>query len=163
MSLESWKSVYYPLPASEVKPEDALAHSLQKWKGLLPHALKEHDLLLSYTACSIFEREDPRNYFGINAGSCALCAVHFGNVDRDEEDDCSSCPLYKHRGGYACDERILLKDSSLSERLSPWKAFSNQGDVLPMLALLEGVAQESPEGLRDHAGTSQPAHSDEAP
>lgn len=45
MSLKSWINQYYRVPAENLKGATALKsaqHSLQKWKGLLPDAMKKH-------------------------------------------------------------------------------------------------------------------------
>lgn len=98
MSEQSWIEEFYPLSATEAanlaETEDddliAVDHSLQKWKGLRDESLSKHGL-----------DKPPVTVF---ADTCSLC-VRFMDEDAEEDDKCSSCPLYQARSGFACDDR----------------------------------------------------------
>lgn len=47
MSYQTWAEKFYPVAAELVPEEQALAHSLQKWKGLTEENLDAHGLSLS--------------------------------------------------------------------------------------------------------------------
>lgn len=96
MSVESWKPEFYPIKAEGAigSTGEAIAHSLQKWKGALPENLEKHEVT--------FENLEIRGHgeevhFG--SGTCALC-VKFFDYD-DHEDGCTSCPL-RYEDGSRC-------------------------------------------------------------
>ncbi len=72
MSLESWKAEFLPKPAKDVLADEAIAHSLQKWRGLTKEARDKHGL--SEVDFKLL----------INGNSCALCLTN---------DACSTCPI----------------------------------------------------------------------
>lgn len=93
MSITSWKREFYPITAKQAAKQGALAaaeHSLKKWSGALPGALKRHR-----------GRPFGRNlYFGqecveFDGNTCALC-------ERYAEEECVGCPLAKTLGGEPC-------------------------------------------------------------
>lgn len=132
MSLETWKAEFYPKPAKDVKAEDAVAHSLQKWRGLRKENLEKHGLerdvecLQDESCCS----------FVVDADSCALCVHHL-----TKQDSCASCPLAKARGGVACDDswngisKVLPEIKA--EDVPPYQVFTLRGDPEPMIYWLE--------------------------
>lgn len=93
MSLKSWLDAFYPIPADEVSKEDALEHSIRKWKGLLPVNLAKHQVLYRW------EEVQSRDESGlpISASSCALCRHWY-----DADSGCPECPLVK--AGHICCE-----------------------------------------------------------
>lgn len=111
MSLTTWCNEFYPVPADDVSVQNAVAHSLQKWKGLRPENLEKHGLI-RYGDREIREVESPplRSYvpsLAIDADSCALCYHFLRDEDTDEFDDdgdvvCSRCPLHQTLG-HDCD------------------------------------------------------------
>lgn len=87
MSEKTWRDRYYPetsYRASEKSNEHMLRHSIKKWWGLRPSALKAH-------GCYIKQRYlrdscgSPLS-FCIDGSTCALCRVYADN-------SCSGCPL----------------------------------------------------------------------
>lgn len=114
MSFETWCEEFYPIEAKEVSKEDALAHSLRKWEGLRPKALKRHGMLFGHRR--LYEVGGPE-CLSIDADSCALCVHHRGN-------HCEECPL--EVAGQGCEHNS-----------SPWKRFAVKGKIKPMISLLE--------------------------
>jgi len=117
MSLNTWKKQYYPTPASRCRKADAIAHSLRKWRGLRPEALKKHKVYLSGSTML-----DNDVYFIIDASSCALCRHHL----RSEGEKCTDCPLHQTLGR-DCDDG----------RGSPYRALTAEYNPEPMIAALE--------------------------
>lgn len=133
MSLETWKAEFYPIDASKVPVEDAVQHSLRKWRGLTKENLASHEL--SRNRRSIEEG----GYGGslpINSESCALCHHYFnGNV----QDSCDGCPLFESLG------RICYEGCEEDNRDSIYHQFTINGNPLPMIAALEKAAALEPE------------------
>lgn len=46
MSLAAWKAEHYPVDAANVPAEEAVAHSLRKWRGLRPRVLERFGNML---------------------------------------------------------------------------------------------------------------------
>lgn len=124
MSLETWKAEFYPIAACDTKEEDAIAHSLQKWKGLTHENLAKHNVRLNYYGWVV--EKDAVDHSAdravvINGSTCSLCH-HFLNSASDEnwdyeESPCETCPLYKARGDVACDKERM------DEEEAPWYEF----------------------------------------
>lgn len=112
MSKKSWIAEFYPQEAEEVAKKNALRHSIQKWKGLLPEALKRHRLY-----------EPP---IFVSDSTCALCH-HYQYTGHSE---CSECPLYKARGYVRCDK------ARPAEQNSPFTHYRENKDPVPMLGWL---------------------------
>ena len=90
MSLTTWKATYYPISARETAPQDAIAHSLTKWRGLLD--LASHGLTRAHSgSICIGDITDDAQLFPISGGTCALC-VHFYDDD-DDIDEFARCAL----------------------------------------------------------------------
>lgn len=139
MTLASWKSAYYPVPAGAVEVKDSTAHSLRKWEGLRPAVLKEHGLRVD---AGCLRETGTTRYLGagfleLGSRSCALCH-HFFNHGPEVEDgrECSKCPLARSRGGVPCEGRTL------GERVAPWVAFWRDQDPEPMIAALQNLVKE---------------------
>jgi hypothetical protein len=115
MSLESWKTEFYDVPADKfVGTCDQLAaaqHSLKKWLGLRQENLDAHDITIHSVSHLI------------DASNCALCAVN--------PKSCATCSLFEVRGGFTCDE------DSTKESLSPFHAFKLHSNQEPMIDLLK--------------------------
>lgn len=134
MSIESWKAEFYPIPADECPKEQAIDHSLQKWKGLLPENLERHDLVAR--AGELHEKDSVTDdYFGINGLTCSLCHWYFRFGAR-EGYGCMSCPLFKVRG-HECDK------IRLDEQISPYRAFRTENNPRPMIEWLEKTKAEN--------------------
>lgn len=119
MSLATWKRHYYPKPADETDESEAVAHSLKKWRGLLPAVLEKHEL--KHVGCVV--RDKASNVFDVDADSCALCIHHFAG-------DCRDCPLYAALGNNPC-----------YESGQPYLTFKRTGDPEPMIAALKKAAE----------------------
>ncbi len=119
MTLESWKSEFYPIEASEVPESEAVAQSLQKWIGLRKENLDKHECFLDEFGVVDVNGE----YLMINADSCALCSYY-------QLAGCGICPLSE--AGYGCE---------LYE--SPWDKFTeDNSNVEPMIAALTEISKK---------------------
>lgn len=98
MSLKSWLDEFYPISASEVSKEDALEHSIRKWKGLLPVNLAKHKVAYQWEEVQPRDKEERIHSFLIGSSSCALCQHWY-----DDESGCPECPLVK-AGHICCDD-----------------------------------------------------------
>jgi hypothetical protein len=135
MSLASWKAEFYERYAGAVPEEDALAHSLTKWQGLLPDALDRHGC---YVDNGVLKDTDTGT-FSINGSSCALCHCYVHETT-PLSPECPECPLYKVRG-MQCDAA-----GEDAEYDSPYHQFSMHDDPQPMLELLEEAIKRSQSG-----------------
>lgn len=113
MSKKTWKEEFYPIPADEVPLKRAVAHSLKKWRGLLPRNLKKHGL-----------KEAPIE-FGMSS-TCALCVNYTAHPASG--DMCDGCPLFEI--GHECQGQG-----------SPYDQWATHDDPRPMIAALR-VAKE---------------------
>ena len=119
MSLQTWEEEFYPESAEEAAERGeaaAVEHSLRKWEGLKEENRAQHGLK-AYSR-SIHESAETAKYLEIDEGTCALCQMGVG---------CSPCPLYKARGGSACDRRRF------DEVKAPWYAWTDDRDPEPMI------------------------------
>lgn len=133
MSLKTWKAEFYPKPASRVAKKEALAHSLQKWKGLTKAALKRHGVVKAG-----WEIIDGKDSFTISAASCALCVHHLNtSVFAQSPDRCGECPLAAVRRGVACDIRAV------GESHGPYQYFINACDARPMIRALQKAVRDA--------------------
>lgn len=114
MTLAQWEKQYYPITAEVAAKQGqlvALKHSLRKWQGLVnitaPLELVGQQLVEG-------DRIDPKALLPIDYKSCALCSIADG--------ECSNCILYEVTGR-GCEVE--------------YGEFVEQGDVKPMLSLLE--------------------------
>jgi len=127
MSLSTWMSEYYPVPAVNATPETALAMVESKWLGLLPKALKKHGIIRVKWSRLLSEEgvdKGKEAYFSVDSQSCHLCKLYI-------EDECSNCPLKDYKesigveqeGGLACGDEydFWLRD----------------GDPRPMIRLIQ--------------------------
>lgn len=123
MSLQSWKEEFYPVDASEVKKEDALAHSLKKWIGLRYENLERHNVARhgSYL-------EDGEYSFMVTADSCALCAHYL--TPKPGVFRCGACPLAEAIGA-SCDQELVVGIPA------PYFAFTRHGNPEPMIMHIE--------------------------
>lgn len=132
MSLATWKTEFYPVPAADVPADMAVAHSLQKWRGLTAENLSRHDIRRG-----VFGRiEDvDGGTLPISVETCALCQLYFEDLEDDDDFDagrtCSDCPLSKARGVTACD------DERDDEKKSPYQVWVDHGNPNPMIQWLE--------------------------
>lgn len=115
MSKETWLAAYYPVPANKVPVDDALTHSLIKWRGLRPAALAEHGLTVSPIT--------------IEGCTCALCVQN--------PDSCGACPLAISRDGTSCDR------STRHELVSPFSSWVGLSDPEPMIYALEAALENA--------------------
>jgi len=150
MSLATWIAEFYPIPAKAVPEAGAVAHSLQKWKGLTPENLKAHEVKLARFLGRVFvmprdlfvrhPNDLPETAVPIDSDSCALCARFF----HKNRQYCELCPLAKSLGD-RCDS---LPDS-------PWVLFLDALDPTVMIQALERVDNVFPHvgrGVLSEAG-----------
>lgn len=131
MSLETWKAEFYPIEASKVLVEDAVQHSLRKWRGLTKENLKKHGV--KQDGNSIY---DVFGSLRLNYGSCALCFHYECSVS-----DCPGCPLVSVLGT-RCDICVNRDDEHI---VSPYREFIWRNDPLPMIEALEKAAALEPD------------------
>ena len=86
MSADTWIQVFYPIPAGYMPVADAVAHSLQKWRGLTSESLRMHGLT--------------KPPITVDGKTCALCQVFLWGPDPRT---CDGCPLTEVLG-HSCDE-----------------------------------------------------------
>lgn len=130
MSLETWKQEFYPINAREVSKDDAIQHSLTKWRGLRPEALARHGVVMKgKSVAEAGNEERSLDAIFIDAHTCALCHHYEGAYG-----ECLECPLFNHLGE-RCDEY----------EASPYKRFSLYNNPEPMIKALEATlkAQEA--------------------
>lgn len=130
MSLETWKDEFYPIAADRVArdPLSAIAHSLRKWFGLRPDALKKHHLTRRMFGTIIHRNAT----LSIDDRTCALCVI-YKNQNEYGAAACTKCPLAIARGGTPCDR---VAPAELRQGKSPYAAFIKDGNVEPMIAAL---------------------------
>lgn len=139
MSLQTWKAEFYPVSAqSDVARADPVAHSLRKWRGLTPENLARHGVW-RVGSCAI---GDDTVTMAIDETTCSLC-VWYGEHDELCRYSCRLCTLYATRGCFCYMPRA-------DEGLSPWRAWTHNGDPLPMIQALE-AAQEMERGANGRA------------
>lgn len=131
MSLDTWKSEFYPIEASKVPVEEAVQHSLRKWRGLTKENLEKHGVIKDEDSTKIMYG---KGGMSIDAHSCALCEHYLDSYQMDNA--CEGCPLVTVRG-VPCDD-----DSESS--VSPYHEFTGKGNPLPMIAALEKAAALEP-------------------
>ena len=111
MSLKTWKKEFYPKSAKRTKLSEAVEHSLQKWRGILPDNLKKHGLQRDDNRI-----EDENDYdvvFRLDDETCSLCVWYY-NEDAAAFDECSSCatcPLFKATGKSCADGESLYSEA----------------------------------------------------
>lgn len=120
MSLETWKAEFYPIPAHEVPVEDAVQHSLRKWKGLTKENLEKHEVIVGGR---VVLGDDGK--FDLSSDSCALCVHHYSALHR-----CPRCPIVSAIGD-TCGR--------------DYADFLVHGNPLPMIEALERAAALEPD------------------
>lgn len=115
-----WLDTYYPVPADQCPKEDAVAHSLRKFEGLRPEALKEHGLRL-LQGC-VFDDND-NLIITLGRSSCALCASYFTSPR------CSGCPL-----------SLAEKECEVDE--NPYTEMIDRDDPEPMIAAMKEILKQ---------------------
>lgn len=137
LTWKDWHFKYYPVDAEHVSKANAIAHSLQKWRGLRPETLAKYGLR---TSCAkhamdyalVIEADKTRTTtefkFYCDDESCALC-VHFSDDDEDLDGTCFRCPLFKVLG-----EKC---DASHVGNVSPYTHWRRTGDPELMIIALQ--------------------------
>lgn len=119
-----WLKKYYG-NIDNIQPEDALNHSIRKWRGLQKDVLTQFGLHQGYGYNNdvIFDSENNK-VITVDADSCALCKCYL------DTSNCLDCPLYKFLGnkflGKRCDRQSVYQD------------FINDKNAKPMLDALIG-------------------------
>lgn len=117
MSYETWRNEFYPIDAISCPKEEALDHSIQKWKGLRKENLERHGVYR--VGKNVYESEGIVQ-LRISNVSCALCVNHQG---------CDGCPLFNHLNR-ACDNS------------GPYDiGFVIDNDIEPMIVALEACVK----------------------
>lgn len=129
MSLESWKEEFYPKPVRffDMTWEEAMRHSIVKWRGLQNQFLSEHRLL--YNEVLHVLRDFDGNKMIFDAGNCALCMKC--NLR------CEECPIVTTGAnqGYSCDGHTGGRYSQYNESFNVYRKGKDE-----MLQLLEDTA-----------------------
>lgn len=120
MSLQTWKDEFYPVEASEVSKENAIQHSLAKWRGLTEENLKKHRVIVKERCLE--GKYNHHEWITIDSETCALCHLYSNDI----ESDCIDCPLKKYFG-----ERCDNNDDGVYYR---WVVHN---DPHPMIEALE--------------------------
>ena len=123
MSLKTWKKEFYPVPASKVSKENAVAHSLKKWQGLTKTNLKKHSVIHDVDHNKI---TDGKDFLGIEASSCALCCHHY-----ESGPGCPTCPLSIARGVVEC------ASCTPREETAPYSYWVFHSNPAPMIRWLK--------------------------
>ena len=117
MTVKTWIDEFYPKPATDTTPGEALQHSLTKWQGLKPENLKRHNVRVSAFADVVgIDLDDQMDNLSVDGTTCALCH-HFLSHKDEHLDRCEPCPLSIVRGKTPCDNE---RDD---EEFAPWYAF----------------------------------------
>lgn len=117
---EDWLAKFYPIPADRCPKEDALAHSILKWGGLLLENLPKN------AAVPI----------DVTSSTCALCQYYNEYSEHDGNGayfPCGKCPLYLSRDGVPCDQVRGGDDLDVSP-YSAWSMFRNPKPMIKALA-----------------------------
>jgi hypothetical protein len=124
MSKATWLAAYYPTPASRRlrSPLLVLAHSLRKWQGLLPDALKKHRVWIDHIALRSTGKRNEL-VLTIGGGTCSLCQFVNG--------ECNRCPLVL-AGELEC---------ASGNQASAYHIFCHTGSAGPMVDALTRAQQ----------------------
>lgn len=124
MSIKTWKKEFYPIPANETSKEDAVKHSLQKWKGLLPENLIKHRLHLSKGNSYVIQEYKAHRFYVVSTDTCSLC--HHFKIG----ENCSNCPLNTLMG------ESCSVDFDKANITNNYAVFATTGDPKPMIEAL---------------------------
>lgn len=122
MSLTTWKREFYPESAAKAAKRGALAateHSLLKWRGLLPQALRRHGV--GVRDGNLCGKSGAR--FFVDAETCALCEAYLDTA-------CTGCPLY-----------VTLGRSCAGLAGPEFSQWTWGGDPKPMIAALRATVR----------------------
>lgn len=127
MSLYTWQKEYYKKSGVVLvdEPVTTQLKSVKKlFEGLFWKALGKHQLKKDHEINVI--RQDRFSLFVIDYNTLALC-----NNYLLRRGSCTSCPLYKVRKGYSCEQ------STETEDISPFDAWTTEENVQPMIDLVD--------------------------
>ena len=128
MSLQTWEEEFYPESAEEAAERGeaaAVEHSLRKWEGLRYENLNRHQMWASSALAREFNTGRGLELSGETCALCELC------LRAGAGESCRICPLFKARGGSACDRR------KFDETESPWNSWTDDRDPEPMIFWLK--------------------------
>ena len=124
MSLKTWKKEFYPKSAKRTKISEAVEHSLQKWRGILPDNLKKHGLERDinridevappadrYGSLYLRPYVNNRPDFRLDDETCSLCVWYYNDDASDECSSCATCPLFKATGKSCADGESLYSEA----------------------------------------------------
>lgn len=94
---------FYPIPADAAAKNvnEAVAHSIKKWKGLREENLEKHSLIHRSGTSILEDKKAGTTIFLIDVSTCALCKyaeeTMRSNIDDKDgyADYCDYCPLGK--------------------------------------------------------------------
>lgn len=143
-----WHAEFYPTPIEKLpkgcSKADAIKHSLQKWRGLLPKNLKKYGLI------------GPP--ISISSSTCSLCHLYFDETWQMDDTylACRRCPIYEYKKEHAS----ILKDDALN-CIPEYEKYKLGGLNFPgrpndMIALLENVLAWQEEKDRQQATPQSP-------
>lgn len=134
MSLDSWKTEYYQVPADDPElqassEEDLVLHCIKKWEGFSLSALRKHGIKRQFVTPNVVSDRQTGDRFPFDASTCALCVRHFGRTHPHTHHLCHSCPIVSCTGVSCTTYRPGVP--------SPYhQSLYNNGDPTPMLACL---------------------------
>jgi hypothetical protein len=114
MSKESWLAEYYPKDATEIEAKDAIAFSLNKWKGLRKENLEKHEL--------------EKAPIPVNSSTCPLCNLY---------EKSRTCPFFKIHSKESLKELHGESPEDCVACDQEWKHWFWKKDPDPMIEALE--------------------------
>ncbi len=132
MSLESWKQLYYPIPADEAakfSPVEIIQHSLTKWRGLRTAARDNHNVWFNEANILVdATTATTGSHLTVTGLTCSLCSKYYDHSADDEVIACRSCPLAQ-------------LGASGTDCFTEYRLWRTTHDPEPMIALLERALQ----------------------
>jgi hypothetical protein len=148
MGLMSWQDEFLPRTVELCPEPEALGDAMRKYRGLLPHNLSRHGVMLSGGMLHTRDSVDPKRQVDgetdpiyLNGASCALCQ-HWHDIscvgqDPPDELACDGCPLCVRREGISCDQPYRTDTRfNITGLVSPWVMLEKHDNPLPMIRLL---------------------------
>lgn len=142
MSLQTWKEEFYPTEAYRATEQNAIEHSLTKWRGLTQENLEKHGLKRSRTGIYDEERVG-RNFLEIDDRSCSLCIVYrnIQDVFIEKKRVAAGLPIPTTQWCDNCPIKLTTGEDCCTGDLSPYMVYVEEGRPQKMIRLLEEVAE----------------------
>lgn len=121
MTDQEWTNKYYPVEATDCLEDEAVAHSILKWEGV------------------VWAIENQRRVpIRVDADTCALC-VHYYESSNEESPKCEKCPLALSLG-HTCDGYHMDDDYDRDDHFqAPWVQYNDGKNPHPMLNALRAI------------------------